>query len=398
MVRVLFVTDTFYPRVDGIIRFMEEVHSRLKDDFDIKFLAPKLKSGYLTAKRRGMKVFFCEPFRIAPAGFKSGRPNKKIIAEAIDWADLIFVNTPGGTLGASVIFAAKGKKKLIGYAHTVDWELFHEALGKNVTRLTLKPLLILYANAIDWSLFSTVWMTKKRALRSMLRKIYSKLDLILVPDSTIAKEYRRNGITSKFKVVPIGPNLERFKVDLTDRLRMRKRLEVSNNFVVGYHGRLSKEKNIKLLVDSFNAFKQSHPNAKLLVLGDGPEKKSLRGEDIISPGFVSDPERYLRAMDAYLFLSKTETSALALMEAIASGVPVVATNVGLVSTYVKDGKGILLKPADLKRHLVVKALDMIYNSPKAMKVMSKGALKEMNKKRSWYRVAKDLKKIFKETV
>jgi glycosyltransferase involved in cell wall biosynthesis len=179
---------------------------------------------------------------------------------------------------------------------------------------------------------------------------------------------------------------------------MRKRLEVSNNFVVGYHGRLSKEKNIKLLVDSFNAFKQSHPNAKLLVLGDGPEKKSLRGEDIISPGFVSDPERYLRAMDAYLFLSKTETSALALMEAIASGVPVVATNVGLVSTYVKDGKGILLKPADLKRHLVVKALDMIYNSPKAMKVMSKGALKEMNKKRSWYRVAKDLKKIFKETV
>ena len=67
-----------------------------------------------------------------------------------------------------------------------------------------------------------------------------------------------------------------------------------------------------------------------LVLGDGPERELVKGEGIISTGFVSNPELYLRVMDCYVLLSKTETSALSLMEAISSGIPIIASAVGLI--------------------------------------------------------------------
>jgi glycosyltransferase involved in cell wall biosynthesis len=209
----------------------------------------------------------------------------------------------------------------------------------------------------------------------------------------IVDKYKKAGVKSKFKIVPLNANQNIFKENLFDRLIIRKDLGVSGNFVIGFHGRLSKEKNVKLLVDSFRIFRKKHPKSILLVLGDGPERVRLIGEGIISTGFVSDPEKYLKAMDVYVFLSKTETSALSLMEAIASGVPVVTSDAGLIPTYVTSRTGIILKRSQLKREIVVRAIDMVYKTPVKSKLKAVGA-KLFTDSRDWEDIANDLKRAF----
>ncbi|RZD30388.1 MAG: hypothetical protein CXT77_04855 [uncultured DHVE6 group euryarchaeote] len=364
--KVLFVSDTFYPRVDGIVRFMGETYKYLNRDFDIKFLVPKLEGVEKIVKEKKMKVIYSPTFNFTIAEFRPSRPIQKRIRAAVDWADVVFVNTPGGTLGASTIYAARGKKRLIGYAHTIDWELFPFAIGRKSIARLLKPI---------------------------FRRIYSNLDVILAPDKMIVDKYKRAGVKSKFKIVPLNADQTKFKENLFDRLIIRKDLGVSGKFVIGFHGRLSKEKNVKLLIDSFRIFRKNHPKSVLLVLGDGPERVRLTGEGIISTGFVSDPEKYLKAMDVYVFLSKTETSALSLMEAIASGVPVVTSDAGLIPTYVTSRTGIILKRSQLKREIVVRAIDMVYKSPVKSKLKAVGA-KLFTDSRDWEDIANDLKRAF----
>jgi glycosyltransferase involved in cell wall biosynthesis len=366
--KVLFVSDTFYPRVDGIVRFMDETYKHLKNDFDIKFLVPRLEGGEEMIASRKLNVIYTPTFKFTIAEFKPGRPTSKTIKDAVNWADVVFVNTPGGPLGASAVYAASGKKKLIGYAHTIDWELFPFAIGRTRIGRILKPL---------------------------FRRIYSKLDIILAPDKSIVAKYKKAGIKSKFKIVPLNADQTQFKENLFDRLRVRKDLGITGTFVVGFHGRLSKEKNIRLLVDSFNQFRKKHPRSTLLVLGDGPEREVVHGERIISTGFVSDPEKYLRAMDVYVLLSKTETSALSLMEAIATGVPVITSNVGLIPTYVTSRRGIVLKKSQLKKGYVAKAIEMVYESPVKSKLKAVGA-KLFTDSRNWNDIANDLKMAFED--
>jgi glycosyltransferase involved in cell wall biosynthesis len=98
-------------------------------------------------------------------------------------------------------------------------------------------------------------------------------------------------------------------------------------------------------------------------------------------------------MDVYVFLSKTETSALSLMEAIASGVPVVTSDAGLIPTYVTSRTGIILKRSQLKREIVVRAIDMVYKTPVKSKLKAVGA-KLFTDSRDWEDIANDLKSAF----
>jgi len=371
MVKILFVSDTFYPRVDGIIRFMEEMYDKLRDKYDITLLVPKLDGGSKKANRKKMKVIYCPTFNFSIAEFRPSKPLTSIVKNAIENTDLIFVNTPGGPLGASSIYYAKKKnKKIISYAHTLDWELFPFAIDRPKLKKIVTPI---------------------------LKRIYSQSDLILVPDELIANEYRKIGITSEFKILPLGADVRKFKENIFDRFTVRRELGIDKEFVIGYHGRLSKEKNIKLLVDSFKKFHKKYPDSKLLVLGDGPERDLVKGDGIISTGFVSNPELYLRVMDCYVLLSKTETSALSLMEAISSGIPIISSAVGLIPTYVNDTTGILIEKKDLKKQRVVQSMESIRNSRFKAKIKTIAA-RIFIEKRDWNKIANELSNIFDKTL
>lgn len=98
-------------------------------------------------------------------------------------------------------------------------------------------------------------------------------------------------------------------------------------------GRLAPQKNYPLLLEAFAKVRQSRP-LRLMILGEGEERAALEaqierlgiGADVLLPGFVSNPYAYLRQADLFVLSSWFEGLPTVLIEAMAVGTPVVATN------------------------------------------------------------------------
>lgn len=139
-------------------------------------------------------------------------------------------------------------------------------------------------------------------------------------------------------------------------LQKRKELGIGeNDTVVGTVGSLKELKNPSALLRVFSEIIPSNPRLKLLFVGDGPQKKELiataaqRGvsERLIITGNATDPAPYYRAMDIFVLPSLSEQSPSVIAEAMASGLPVVATDVGDVREMLGgDEGGIVIAPRD----------------------------------------------------
>lgn len=164
----------------------------------------------------------------------------------------------------------------------------------------------------------------------------------------------------------------------------------ADSVVFGYAGRLSGEKALPTMVECFARAKASIPNAKLLIVGgadpDGPKdhvvawnnnEKELRQaiarfgvEDHVHiTGAVRDPERYYRAMDVCLLTSVFEGLPLVVLEAMASGVPVVSTAVGCVAQLLASGGGVAIPAGSVAmpewaKHNFVKAMVETATNPR----------------------------------
>lgn len=372
-IKVLYVADTFLPKKDGVVRFMMETSSRLSDRFDVSFLAPKIEGAEFAARTNNLNVYFVSVRRFKINNYPIPHPKSKIINEAISNADIIFINSIAPLGVAALKHAKKQKKMIVEFIHSIDWELFAYA-----TRFpdryagTLKPLVM---------------------------RQYRKSDVVLVANRNIRTLLRSLKLTKPIEVVPLGVDQKKFNFDRIKRVYIRRELGLTNNFVIGFHGRLSKEKNIQLLVKVFEAFKKKRPQARLLILGDGNESRLLNKNGIIYKGLVDNPEDYLQAMDVYVLPSQTETTALSLMEAMSCGLPCIATNAGVVPSYLKNARnGILINKDKLSTELLVLAIDKLYTDIKLRNTIKRNAAKTIECCYSWDRTTRELERIFEKLV
>lgn len=122
--------------------------------------------------------------------------------------------------------------------------------------------------------------------------------------------------------------------------------------VVGV-GRLSHEKGFDLLIDGFTKVKEHWPDAGLIIIGEGPMRPELRtiaektglSESCLMPGYISNVSSILSASSVLVLSSRTEGLPFILLEAMAVGVPVVASDVGAIPLVLKDGDLGRLTPA-----------------------------------------------------
>jgi glycosyltransferase involved in cell wall biosynthesis len=120
-------------------------------------------------------------------------------------------------------------------------------------------------------------------------------------------------------------------------------------------GRLSKEKAHIDLIAAFSGLRKSTPkvNAKLIIVGDGPEREKREAaadslvckESVVFAGQSSDVWPFYFAADVFVLPSHSEGSPNVLLEAMAAGIPIVATEVGGVPEMVEHNQGALLVPA-----------------------------------------------------
>ncbi len=144
--------------------------------------------------------------------------------------------------------------------------------------------------------------------------------------------------------IPNGIHVERFEP--ADRnLALRKELRLADDaFIVGAVGHLRPEKNLPRLLRAAAADAAAGTNVVVLLVGDGPERATLVAEAerlglrerVHFAGHHADPRPLYRMMDAFALSSDTEQMPMALLEAMASSLPIVATDVGDVRRMVPD--------------------------------------------------------------
>ncbi len=152
-------------------------------------------------------------------------------------------------------------------------------------------------------------------------------------------------------------------------------------------GRLAMEKNWPVLFKGMQKVYLEHPDMRLIIIGDGPEKGALQdqaaelgfAERVTFTGEIPFEEvpAYLKAADMFVFASVTETQGLVTMEAMAAGLPIVAVDGSGTRDIVEDGKQGFLVPND--PDALADAVNRLLDAPETMKKFRRNVLKRAKK-------------------
>lgn len=208
---------------------------------------------------------------------------------------------------------------------------------------------------------------------------------------------------NKVFVITRGVDTEIFKPrDGKDSLRKEFGVK-EDDIVILYVGRLDLVKGVDYLLRAAKEIILNYKNIKFLIVGDG----SLRGgyealaqsfsNNVIFTGFREDIPDLMNISDIFVLPSLSEGVANVVMEASASGLPVIATKVGEVPQIVLDGKtGILIKRKDVDS--LVSAIEKLVDNPMLAKEMGEAGRKRMEEEYNWETICRKVETFCKETI
>ncbi len=356
MKKLLVVTDNHAPRIDGIVSFLLEILPSLKKNFDVTILAPDF--GYNSLNVKQIKIPLS---RIIVGDFPIAKPKLNTIKLAVKSSDILFVQTISSVGFLAIKYAKRYKKPIVVYKHSLEWELVPSAVNK--------PFLSKFLNLLA---------------KHLVKVTYNQCDLIITPSKTIAEKLSWYGIKTPKEVIPVGVDSSIF-VPTKDKVAAKESIGLdSKKIIIGYHGRLTYEKGIKVLVRVYRQLFRKYKNLQLVLLGNGLDEVvdfSIRKGVIVIPG-RKNVVPYLQAMDIYCMPSLTETSCLSLIEAMSCGLPVVSTKAGLITDYVvHEDNGLLINKNDT--YSLYKSLKILIDSPEKMKTFSSSARKTVMNFFNW---------------
>jgi glycosyltransferase involved in cell wall biosynthesis len=178
------------------------------------------------------------------------------------------------------------------------------------------------------------------------------VDVFIAISDEIEAELREGGVgADRIARIPNGVDVDRFRpAGASDRARIRESLGLQDRKVVLFLGRVSIEKGLDDLLDAWPSIRTREPHASLMIVGSGPHRSSLEARVVAGVHFVAtvdDPVRYLQAADCFVLPSHTEGLSNSLLEAMATGLPCVATAVGGSTDVIRPGvDGWLVAPGD----------------------------------------------------
>lgn len=186
------------------------------------------------------------------------------------------------------------------------------------------------------------------------RFLSRRVDSFVVISEEIDQELSALGVPpEKRAFIPNGVDTDLLS-PLPDSQKPQLRAELglrSNAKLVIYLGRLTAEKRVDHLLRIWPQIRTAFPDAQLLIVGTGPEEAQLRQMSVPGVQFtgqVNDTARYLQAADLFVLPSATEGLSNALLEALSTGLPVLATSVGGTPDVISHNvNGYLIPPDDL---------------------------------------------------
>jgi len=333
-VRVLFISDVYFPRVNGVstsIRTfrqdlaLRDVHTRLvAPHYDCPPEAAPEEQGVLRV-----------PAARVPRDPEDRRMRWRALTRALDALpasefDLVHIHTPFLAHYAGVRFARRANIACIATYHTFFEEYLHHYVPLLPRRLS------------------------RLLARSFTRSQCAAVQALIAPSEPMRAVLTGYGVSTPIHVLPTGLAADRFRAGDGRAFRARAGIDAQRPLVT-YIGRVAHEKNIGFLVEVFRRVLASVPEALLVIAGEGPAREALRQQvahlglegHVHFAGYLERDSALLdcyAAADVFVFASRTETQGLVLLEAMAQGVPVVSTAELGTRSILVPGSGALVVP------------------------------------------------------
>lgn len=220
------------------------------------------------------------------------------------------------------------------------------------------------------------------------RKVLMGCNAIIAVSSALKDEVKKLGVNWKIiEVIPDGIDTEKFTVSSCNR-----------EPVLLYVGSLIKRKGVNYLIDALSQLVEKNPSYKLVIIGDGSERTALERQVtqlklekwVQFTGSLPQEEvrNWMQIAKIFVLPSVEEGLGVVLLESLACGTPIVASNVGGIPDVVVSEVGILVPVADPV--FLAEALDKMINDEHLWLEMSANARRRAEEKYDWSKIARQL--------
>ena len=285
------------------------------------------------------------------------------------------------------------------------WALPQGLIGVLVKRIFNRPLIV-----GTFPVEIALSQSKYQFMMPALDLVFKMADVIIPNSNFTKKEIERMGVNpNKLKMVYPGVDPKKFNPNLDGSL-VREKYNCNGDPILLTVCRLVERKGIRYLIDALPSIRKEFPNVQLLIVGDGPETNILMSQakrlgvmdsTVFCRTVPDDDLPYFYAIADVFILpaiidSKGDTEGLGvvMLEAMASGVPVIASRVGGVPEALNYGKtGILIEQKNPKQ-IKEAVISLLHNDDLRMSLSKKGR-EWILKTFSWDSLAKQITEIFR---
>jgi 1,2-diacylglycerol 3-alpha-glucosyltransferase len=332
--RVLMVSDVYFPRVNGV-------------------------STSIQTFRRDLAALGCETWLVAPEYPQPWTDDDARVLRqpsrylAFDPEDRMM--KARATLAACMKLAGRIDVLHIQTPFVAHW------VGLDAARRLRVPTVETYHTFFEEYLHHYLPVLPAGVARGLARTISRRqcnaVDAVIAPSQQLAEVLAGYGVTSAIRTIPTGLNLAEFTGG--DRQAFRARFCIAvDRPVMLLVGRVAHEKNIGFLLQVLGKVRREVPNVLFVVAGEGPALPGLRRAtadaglegNVLFVGYLDRSGALLdcyRAADVFVFASRTETQGLVLLESLALGLPVVSTAVLGTKEVLRDADGALVVAEDV---------------------------------------------------
>ena len=314
--RIAVVTETWPPEVNGVAMTLAKlVQSLSHRNHDVQLIRPRQTKTDSPMNDKSLEEVLMRGMPIPRyPELKLGLPSKKTLVKT--WTlrrpDVVHIATEG-PLGWSALQAAKVLKLPV----TSDFRTNFQSYSKH---------------------YGVGWLRKP--IVAYLRKFHNATACTMVPTRELMRTLSENGFAN-LKVVSRGVDTKLFNISKRDTSLRSSWGATENTKVLISVGRMAPEKNLDQVLKTYEALKSTGQAFKLVMVGDGPLKEQFqkRYPEIIFPGMLSQTNlaAYYASSDLFIFPSQTETFGNVTLEALASGIPVLAFDCAAARDWVQTG-------------------------------------------------------------
>lgn len=310
--RLTLVTETYTPEINGVAKTLQRIVNELTDrGHSVHIIRPRQKNE--TPENHSSLTTVTGMPIPGYSGLQFGLPAGRLLEKLwkTQTPDIIYVATEG-PLGASAINTAKKLDipSVSGFHTNFHVYSKHYRLG------WLEKLIFLY-----------------------LKRLHNRTLCTLTPSPEVVTTLQQRGINNA-ELFSRGVDTDIYNPSHRQQA-LRDQWNIPTDAPLALHvGRIAAEKNIELVIESYHAMQQAQPELRLMMVGDGPllEKLKRRHPDIIftGPKVGLELSQHYASADIFLFASESETFGNVILEAMSSGLAVVAYNYAAAHMHIHN--------------------------------------------------------------